>query len=319
MANRVLAPERQVIVWVCLLFVLACFLPCIDCGEEVPSSDPGFPDFTAGLHFGLVILLLGWSGDNNGVPWSANVFLALGLASLGFRRYRTAAVLGIIASTLGLTTLALNRFSRSHDIEPLVGYYFWQGCQLVLAVGALWARQAVQPDPKADNAAADGGQGVRFSPAEKLDAHQAQPLHGSSPYRPVAADRIAAKALSLDHGDREETYNTLEGDPLAYRGEKPVVVALWATWASVWSAATEQIVRDLQTEFAGECEFAYVEAVQRTVLEKYRIDVVPTVLVFQRNQEVGRSVNLLDAGQLRQCIEPLVATESGAPASVEPA
>jgi hypothetical protein len=41
MANGVKTPERKVIGWVCLLFLLACFLPCIDCGREVPSSDPG--------------------------------------------------------------------------------------------------------------------------------------------------------------------------------------------------------------------------------------------------------------------------------------
>jgi hypothetical protein len=78
--------ERTVIGLVCLLFLLACFLPCIDCGLEFPSSDPGFPDFTAGWHFGLLILLFGWSGGNHGVPWSANVFLALGLLCLWFRR-----------------------------------------------------------------------------------------------------------------------------------------------------------------------------------------------------------------------------------------
>jgi hypothetical protein len=151
---------------VCLLFLLACFLPCIDSGREVPSSDPGWPDFTAGCHFGLMILLFGWSGGNNGVPWSANVFLALGLGCLGFRRYRTAGVLGIIASALGLTTWLMNSFSRPHDIHPMVGYYFWQASQLVLAVGAFWASstslresQVVGDNGEAaePNAAADGG------------------------------------------------------------------------------------------------------------------------------------------------------------------
>jgi hypothetical protein len=150
MASRVIAPERKVIGRVCLLFLLACFLPCIDCGQEVSSSDPGWPDLTAGWHFGLIILLFGWSGGNNGVPWSANVFLALGLACLGLRRHRTAAVLGMIASTLGLTTWAMNSFSRPHDIHPMVGYYFWQASQLVLAVGALWAGRVTLREPKAN-------------------------------------------------------------------------------------------------------------------------------------------------------------------------
>src|SRR5262245_15424348 len=117
MANGLERHQRLVIGLVGLLFLLACFLPCIDCGPEVPSSDPGFPDFTAGPHFGLEILLFGWSGGNNGVPWSANVFLALGLLCLWNRQPATAGALGILASALGLTTWLMNSFSRPHDIQ----------------------------------------------------------------------------------------------------------------------------------------------------------------------------------------------------------
>jgi hypothetical protein len=134
--------EGKVIGWVCLLFLLACFLPCIDRGPETRSSDPGFLDLTAGWHFGLAILLFGWGGENNGVPWSANVFLALGLLCLSARLPRTAGVLGIIASGLGLTTWLLNLFSREHDYHVMVGYYFWQGSHLVLAAGGLWASRS---------------------------------------------------------------------------------------------------------------------------------------------------------------------------------
>jgi hypothetical protein len=148
MAKGLQAAERKVIGWVCLLFLLACFLPCIDRGPATPSGDPGFPDFTAGWHFGLAILLLGWGGENNGVPWSANVFLVLGLLCLWARRPRTAAVLGVIASGLGLTTWSLNLFSREHDYHVLVGYYFWQGSLLVLAVGGMWASRRGAQGPK---------------------------------------------------------------------------------------------------------------------------------------------------------------------------
>jgi len=167
MAIPVKTPERTVIGWVCLLFLLACFLPCIDCGPEVPSSDPGFPDFTAGWHLGLLILLFGWSGGNHGVPWSANVFLALGLLCLWFRRYRTAGVLGIVASGLGLTTWSLNWFSRPHDYHVMVGYYCWQASQLVLAVGALWAGQAALREPYNLTAAA-----LRFLKVHRLTSRR---------------------------------------------------------------------------------------------------------------------------------------------------
>jgi hypothetical protein len=108
--------------------------------------------------------------------------------------------------------------------------------------------------------------------------------------------------------------NTLEGDPLAYAGPRPVVVSLWATWATVWSVATEQIIRELQTEFAGKCEFVYIEAVDRSVKAKYGVDVVPAVLVFHGGQEVGRFINLLEADALRRC----VAERTGSRASEQP-
>jgi hypothetical protein len=148
MAKGQKAPERRVIGWVCLVFLLACLLPCIDCGPEVPSSDPGWPDFTAGWHFGLAILLLGWEGGNHGVPWSANVFLALGLLCLWLRQPRAAGVLGLIASALGLSTWALNWFSRPHNYHMMVGYYFWQASQLVLAAGALWVSRRPLQEPQ---------------------------------------------------------------------------------------------------------------------------------------------------------------------------
>jgi hypothetical protein len=106
--------------------------------------------------------------------------------------------------------------------------------------------------------------------------------------------------------------SSLDGDPLGYPGERPVVVALWATWASIWSVATERIVRQLQADFAGKCEFIYLEATGRAVQQKYKVEVIPAVLVFHHGQEVGRFINLLEADELRQCIAKRVAAESGA-------
>ena len=99
--------------------------------------------------------------------------------------------------------------------------------------------------------------------------------------------------------EKPEYGSTVEGDPLAYSGDKPLVVSLWATWASVWKVATEAIIRDLQTEFAGRCEFAFVEVTGTGVQERYGVQVVPAVLVFQGGIERARFVNLTEAGELR--------------------
>jgi hypothetical protein len=121
---------------VLLLYLAACLTPAIDCGPSVPSSDPGFPDFDAGWHWGLEILLFGWAGGNNGVPWSANVFLAIGLIGLRARWFRVAAASGSIAIVLGLSTWWVYRYSHCH---LLVGYYLWQGSLTALCLGASWA------------------------------------------------------------------------------------------------------------------------------------------------------------------------------------
>jgi hypothetical protein len=148
MAKGQLSSEAKVICCACLLFISACFLPCIDRGPWTPSSDPPAFDFTAGWHFGLEILLLGWGGENNGVPWSANVFFALGLWCLWARLPRTASALGIVATGLGLTTWSLNWFARESDYHVMIGYYFWQGSLLVLAAGGLWASQREGQEPQ---------------------------------------------------------------------------------------------------------------------------------------------------------------------------
>jgi hypothetical protein len=103
-------------------------------------------------------------------------------------------------------------------------------------------------------------------------------------------------------GKKPTYFNTLEGDPRAYAGDRPVVIALWAMGLTVWEVATEQIVQQLQNEFDGKCEFVYVEAVTFAVEEDYKVDNIPAVLVLHHGQEVGRFLNLMEPNELRQCI-----------------
>jgi hypothetical protein len=137
---------------VCLLYLLACFLPCIDCGPDIQSGDPGFPDVEKGPHLGVALLLLGWAGGNNGVPWTANLFLALSIACLCIRRLRVAVVFSAIASLLGLTTW----WARRYD-APLVGYYEWQASLFVLAGGAVLALRKSKRLEKRDRVNSERG------------------------------------------------------------------------------------------------------------------------------------------------------------------
>jgi hypothetical protein len=146
---------RRVFWRACSLYLAACLLPCIDGTRHIDDSglapggrddSPGFVDFEDGIHFGILILLLGATGGNNGVPWSANIFWALGLYCLRTRRMRLAAVSGAIASALGLTTYVV----RSDRI--MVGYFFWQASLILVGVGAVLVHhkaESAAPEQKA--------------------------------------------------------------------------------------------------------------------------------------------------------------------------
>ena len=119
--------------------------------------------------------------------------------------------------------------------------------------------------------------------------------------------------------DKKPVYpSTVEGDPLAYAGPRPLVVSLWAPWASIWKIATEQIVRDLQAEFSGRCEFAYVEVTDSSIEQKYGVQVAPAVLVFHSGHEIGRFINLLEATELRRCISRVAEASEETPTAARP-
>jgi hypothetical protein len=113
-----------------ILYAVACFTPAIYVDDGRSSSDL---DFKIGSPVGLFILFYGWPGGNNGIPWSANVFLALGLLVLCAKWFRAAFVLGSIATMLGLTTWWVWGYENL-----LVGYYLWQASLAVFAVGTGW-------------------------------------------------------------------------------------------------------------------------------------------------------------------------------------
>lgn len=156
---------------VCLLFLLACFLPCIDCGSPLQIGEEQILDFDNGQHIGLGLLLFGWNGGNNGVPWSANVFLALGVACLWSRWFRAAFWLGILASLLGLTTWWVRRFDT-----PIIGYYVWQASLFILAGGAAFIHRKLTKETASPPLTETQKQDL----LHRLDAYQADRHAGST-------------------------------------------------------------------------------------------------------------------------------------------
>jgi hypothetical protein len=105
------------------LYVVSCFLPatCIGSFGNGRGPNPGWAH-----------LAFGWMSGLRGLPaWSAN-FVLLGACWLLMRsEFRAAALLGILATLLGLTTLTSFKYDGRY-----AGYYLWQASQFVLAVGA---------------------------------------------------------------------------------------------------------------------------------------------------------------------------------------
>ena len=110
-------------------------------------------------------------------------------------------------------------------------------------------------------------------------------------------------------GKKPAYIGTIEGDPLAYSGDRPLLIVVWASWASVWQAATEGVVQQLKDEFSGKCEFAYVECTDRAAMDAYRANVVPVLILRHRGQELARFVNTLAVEEVRKAIAGCVASD----------
>jgi thioredoxin-like negative regulator of GroEL len=101
--------------------------------------------------------------------------------------------------------------------------------------------------------------------------------------------------------------SSIDSAPLDYVGDKPILIAVWADWAHIWDVATSGIVEQLRQEFAGRCEFAYVEATSRAVRDAYGAQVVPTLILRHRGADIERFVNVLRHDDVRSAIAAAVA------------
>jgi hypothetical protein len=101
--------------------------------------------------------------------------------------------------------------------------------------------------------------------------------------------------------------SSIDGAPLDYVGDNPILIAVWADWAHIWDVATSGIVEQLRQEFAGRCEFAYVEATSRAVRAAYGAQAVPTLILRHHGADIERFVNVLRQDDVRSAIAAVVA------------
>lgn len=120
----------------------------------------------------------------------------------------------------------------------------------------------------------------------------------------------------LRRRDKPVYTSSIDGPPLAYAGDNPILIAVWADWAHIWDVATSGIVEQLRQEFAGRCEFAYVEATGRAVRAAYGAQVVPTLILRRHGADIERFVNVLRPDDVRSAIAAAVARQNATSDSV---
>ena len=84
---------------------------------------------------------------------------------------------------------------------------------------------------------------------------------------------------------------TYRGDPFAYAGNKTLVVAVYAGWASVWTAATESELAKLDMEKYDLCLVSADN--DREMTKRLGADIVPTVFVFRDGKVAESFPNLM--------------------------
>ncbi|QVL32727.1 hypothetical protein KIH39_02060 [Telmatocola sphagniphila] len=119
---------------VMLLYAFACYLPAIQ--TFGPVGWGGGPNRVQ-VHTGLYCLLLGWLPHPKiFVPWSANIFLLVGLIAFSRGGKKTAKICGIFGVCCGLGTF--NLLLNNDTNELLLGYYFWEASLIYFLVGTIF-------------------------------------------------------------------------------------------------------------------------------------------------------------------------------------
>jgi thioredoxin-like negative regulator of GroEL len=119
----------------------------------------------------------------------------------------------------------------------------------------------------------------------------------------VAALRLVR---ALRRREKPVYASSIDDAPLDYVGENPILIVVWADWAHVWDIATSGIVERLREEFAGRCEFAFVEATSRAVRDAYGAQVIPTLILRHHGADIERFVNVLRPDDVRSAIAAAV-------------
>ncbi len=102
-------------------------------------------------------------------------------------------------------------------------------------------------------------------------------------------------ALSRKSEPITEVIATYDGRPEDYNGNKTLLVAVHAKWASVWRV-TAEVLANLDTK---KYDIMLINADNDSAaVKKLGVDIIPTVIVFKDGSEVTRLPNMMNVDQL---------------------
>ena len=100
--------------------------------------------------------------------------------------------------------------------------------------------------------------------------------------------------------------NTVEGDPFAYAGDKPIIISVWAKWAGIWKTSTDEIIQQVRSEYGDRCEFGYIEITNLKQYDEIGVNVAPTVIVRHKGIEVDRFPNMFEREPLESALRKVL-------------
>ena len=95
-------------------------------------------------------------------------------------------------------------------------------------------------------------------------------------------------------------------DELVLKSEKPVVVDFWAEWCGP-CRMVGPIIDEISTEYDGKAVVGKVDVdANQEFAAKYGVRNIPTVLVFQNGEVVGRQVGVAPKNAYAEALDALL-------------